>query len=113
MCVVYHGLVLYCVCCVPWTGNCIVCVVYHGLVLYIVCCVPWTGIVLCVVYQVLYRLKSRLKCMHLVCVSSQLLVSVLFIAVPTNTEYSNFSQFFLITCDVTCRYVFTCDILFV
>jgi len=34
-----------------------------------------------------------IKCMHSVCVSSQLLVSVLFIAVPTNTENFNFSLY--------------------
>ena len=34
--------------------------------------------------------------MHSVCVSSQQLVSVLFIAVPTNTEnFKNFSLFFI------------------
>ena len=36
------------------------------------------------------RLKKGLKCMHSVCVSSHLLVSVLFIVVPTNTENSIF-----------------------
>ena len=44
------------------------------------------------------RLKQGLKCMHSVCVSSQLLVSV-FIAVPINTEniifsYTHFVYFF-------------------
>jgi len=36
------------------------------------------------------QLKKGLKFMHSVCVSSQLLVSVLFIAVPTNTENFKF-----------------------
>ena len=42
------------------------------------------------VYRI--RLKQGLKCMHLVCVSSQQLVSMLSIVVPTNTGNSIFCQ---------------------
>ena len=46
---------------------------------------------------VLYTwLKYGLKCMHSVRVLFQLLVSVLFIAVPTNTENSEF--FLVLVC---------------
>ena len=38
-----------------------------------------------------YSIEVGIKCLHSVRVSSQLLVSVLFIAIPTNTENFNFS----------------------
>ena len=43
------------------------------------------------------QLKQELKCMHSVRVSSQLLVSVLFIAVPINAKNFKFFNTFILT----------------